>query len=145
MFEKILLKHILKIQELKNVVSIELEHTDSDVFLKYRTIKQVEGQIAPLQKDYKRKITSFVQKHGSLMNFYEAIVASSMIIENYSIIPIENGWLCTGGDEVYNLEAQECTCKAFQANKNTRCKHLVYRDWTLKERAKIAQLKRNLS
>lgn len=142
--EKTLLKELLTLKELKDVTHCQITGDNGEVYLEYRTITQPKDGGIPKQKDHKRKITKFVQKHGGVIELYEAIVASSMILHNYSIVPIENGWLCVGGNEIYNMKQQECTCTAFQRNKNTRCKHLVFRDWTVKQRARVAEIKSKL-
>ena len=94
-----------------------------------------------ITKVYKQDITSLVKAHGSVEKAFTALVASDMMLNGYLIIPIENGWVCTGGGEIYNLKEQECTCPAFINSPNKRCKHLLYRDALLNQRAKVNEWK----
>ena len=94
-------------------------------------------------KVYKQNITPLVKAHGSVEKAFTALVASDMMLNGYLIIPIENGWVCTGGDEIYNLKEQECTCPAFINNPSKRCKHLLYRDALLNQRVKANEWKLN--
>lgn len=94
-------------------------------------------------KLYKQDITSLVKAHGSVENAFTALVASDMMFNGYLIIPIENGWICTGGSEIYNLKEQECSCPAFINTPNKKCKHLLYRDALLTQRTKINEWRLN--
>ena len=94
-----------------------------------------------INKVYKQDITPLVKAHGSVENAFTALVASDMMFNGYLIIPIENGWVCTGGNEIYNLKEHECSCPAFINSPNKKCKHLLYRDALLNQRIKINQWK----
>ena len=58
----------------------------------------------PIVRLYKNNITKPISEHGGLENFYKTLVASEMMLAGYFIVPIENGWVCVGGSEVYAMK-----------------------------------------
>jgi len=96
---------------------------------------------SPLIKLYKNDITKYVQNHGGLENLFKTLVAAELLVAGYMIIPIPGGYICAGGDELYNLKDNTCTCPAFLNNPDKPCKHLIYRDAILQQRARMNQWK----
>ena len=92
---------------------------------------------------YKNNITKPVLEHGGLENFYKMLVASEMMLAGYLIIPVENGWVCVGGEEVYALKDNECTCQAFVVDSSKPCKHLIYKEALLMQRSRMNEWKRS--
>jgi predicted nucleic acid-binding Zn finger protein len=92
---------------------------------------------------YKNNITELVKNHGSLRNLFLALVASEMLLAGYNIIPIENGWLCIGGEEIYSMKDNECSCMAYIHNPSKPCKHLLYKEALQLQRSRIAKWKAN--
>lgn len=116
---------------------------DIHLVFKWDTGK-VKKDGTPLIRLYKNNITKSVLEHGGLENFYKTLVAAEMMIAGYLIVPIENGWMCTGGTEMYAMKENECTCPAFISNPGQPCKHLIYKEALLMQRSRINAIRRNL-
>lgn len=142
--ENLLASKLFAKKQLKNISESEIvvqEDTGKIYFVfKYDTGKSKKDGSA-LIKLYKNDITKYVQNHGGLENLFKTLVAAEMLVAGYMIVPIQGGYICTGGDELYNLKDNECTCPAFLNNLNQPCKHLIYRDAILLQRARINEWK----
>lgn len=138
-------KFLAKKQQSKIVSSsITTEEDTNKVYLIIEINNTSSKQLDKIKtKVYKQDITKYILLHGSLEHFYKALVVSDMILSGYLLIPIEGGFVCTGGDELYSLLNNQCTCPAFLNNSNNPCKHLLYRDGLLNQRARINNWKLN--
>jgi hypothetical protein len=138
--QSLLASKLLAKKQLKNVVNTDLvtdEVTNKIYFLievKLST-KDKEGNYKT--KLYKNDITSYVSNHGTVEAFFKSLVVSEMMLSGYLLIPIENGYLCVGGDEVYSMINNECTCPAFLNNNKTPCKHMIYKEGMLNYRSQV--------
>jgi len=136
-------KHLPKVSE----PDILLEEDSGKIYFvfKFDTGKSKKDGEA-LVKLYKNDITKYVHNHGGLENLFKTLVAAEMLVAGYMIIPIQGGYICAGGEELYNIKENECTCPAFLNNSQEPCKHIIYRDAILLQRARMNQWKqRNLS
>jgi hypothetical protein len=138
--EKILAAKFLASKKIKDIHSTDFvieESSDKIYFL----IKVYTGKILkdsePKLKIYKNDITPYIKNHGSLEMFFQALITSEMLLAGYLLIPIEGGYLCTGGEEIYSLKDNECSCPAFLSNNKEPCKHLMFRNGLLQQRARI--------
>lgn len=138
-------KFLAKKQQNKIISSNIVTEEDTDkVYLLIEINTTSSKQLDKIKtKIYKQDITKYILLHGSLENFYKALVVSDMILSGYLLVPIEGGYICTGGEEIYSLLNNQCTCPAFLNNSNNPCKHLLYRDGLLNQRAKINNWKLN--
>ena len=133
-------------REVKKIIDPDVIY-DEDSGNIYLTFKwdtcRTKKDGSPIIRLYKNNITKTVLEHGGLENFYKVLVASEMMLAGYMIIPIENGWLCVGGSEVYSMKENECTCPAYVTNSSKPCKHLIYKEALLLQRSKINKWKKN--
>lgn len=137
--ELLLASNLLAKKQLKNIIKTEvlLEEETNKIYLliEVKTGRKLkDGSFTT--KLYKNDITESVFNHESLESFYKSLIVSEMIIAGYLLIPIQGGYLCVGGQEVYSLLDNTCTCPAYLNNKQT-CKHLYYRDGLLEQRSRI--------
>ncbi len=131
-------------KNLKNISNSEIifDEKTNKFFIIFKAII-INKNNKNTEKIYKQNITKLIKQHEGATNLLKAFVASTMILEGYLIIPVNNGWLCTGGEEVYSLKSQDCSCPAFITNSSQPCKHLIYRDFLLQQRSKINEWKQN--
>lgn len=94
-------------------------------------------------KAYKQDITRLIENHNGLENLYISFVTAEMIIAGYFIVPIPNGFLCIGGDEIYSMKDDSCSCPSSINHPDKPCKHLLFRDGLLLQRARINQWKKD--
>ena len=112
----------------------------------YLVFKRLVGEKKdgePKLRVYKKNITRWVNAHGGLTNLFANFVAAKMILEGYMIVPIENGWLCVGGDEVYSLTVDSCTCQAFVTDPTKPCKHMQFKEAVYKQRSRLNKWKQD--
>lgn len=144
--EKLLAAKLLTSKKIKDIHSTDFvieENSDKIYFLiKVHTGKVLKNN-EPKLKIYKNDITSYIQNHGSIELFFQALVTSEMLLAGYLLVPIENGYLCIGGEEIYSLNNNECTCPAFLNNNKARCKHLLFKEGLFQQRARINEWKQN--
>lgn len=130
----------------KNIISTEfiIEESSNKVYflMKIKTDKKDKNG-EPKIRLYKQNITTYIKNHGSLESFYKSLIVSEMLLAGYLIIPIEGGFLCVGGDEIYSMKDTECTCPAFLNNSKEPCKHLLFKNGLLEQRARINNWKLN--
>ena len=138
--EKLLASKLLAKKKEKDIIStniiIDNENGKIMFILEVKTGKILKSGKEQI-KVYKNDISKYVKNHGGLEAFFKSLVVAEMITIGYSIIPIENGYLCVGGEEVYSMTENECTCPAFINNPSHPCKHLLYKDGLLEQRARI--------
>lgn len=141
----LLASKFLATKQQKNIISTDfIIQNDPDkiyFLIKIQTDKLDKDGINKT-KLYKQDITKFVANHGSLEDLYKALVTSEMLLAGYLLIPIDGGFICTGGDEVYSINNSECTCPAHLNNKKP-CKHLLFKDGLLNQRARANAWKIN--
>jgi SWIM zinc finger len=136
----------LAAKQQKNIISTEFiieESTDKIYFLIEVKLDKKDESGINKTKFYKQDITSYIKNHGSLESFYKSLVVSEMLLAGYLIVPIEGGFLCVGGDEIYSMNNTECTCPAFLNNSKEPCKHLLFKNGLLEQRARINNWKLN--
>jgi len=142
--ENLLASKLLAKKHMKSVSEpdVVIDEDNSKIYFvfKYDTGKTRKDG-SRLIKFYKNDITKYVHNHGGLENLFKALVAAEMLVAGYMIIPIQGGYICAGGEELYNLKDNECTCPAFLNNPNKPCKHLIYRDAILLQRSRMNQWK----
>ena len=140
-FEKLLALEALRKRFTKTITSAKLETIKEKVYLVFTLEDPKLGE-----KEYKVSFASFLWE-DKFDYVYESLIAADLIRQGYMIVPIEGGWLCVPSKgEVYSLEEKSCSCGDFLMNKGKkeRCKHLIYRDWTLHNRARIQEYRTNL-
>lgn len=133
-------------REVKKIQDPEVVYDDNtgNIYLVFRwDTGKTNKKGEPIVRLYKNNITKPISEHGGLENFYKTLVASEMMLAGYFIVPIENGWVCVGGSEVYAMKDNECTCQAFVLNPSKPCKHLIYKEALLMQRSKINEWKRS--
>lgn len=93
------------------------------------------------RKSYKKNITFLVNKHEGLENMLDVYIATEMIREGYFLVPIEGGWVVHGGSEPYQLQIEECTCRAYIQKPSQPCKHLRFLNFHLRYRNECNKIK----
>lgn len=109
------------------------------LYFEVHNIKKVKGEETVEIKRIKKNVSSLINK---MEETYYTYLATEMLIEGYSLIAIDGGWIVHGGEEPYQLGHESCTCLAFLNNKSKPCKHLVFQKWHLNYRNKCNELKR---
>jgi hypothetical protein len=142
--ETLLACKLLAKKQFKNIISTQLVIDDDKekVYLLIeastnKTLKDGTEQV----KIYKHDITKMVKNHGGVEPLFKSLVVAEMMLAGYIMVPISGGFMCVGGDEVYSISDNECTCPAFTNNPSKPCKHLLYRDGLLELRARINKWK----
>lgn len=142
----LLASKFLAAKQYKNIVSTDFIIQEEP----YKIYFLIEVELLKKNKEglnqtkfYKQDITKFVNNHGSLENLYKALITSEMLLAGYLLIPIDGGFLCIGGDEVYSINNSGCTCPAYLNNNKELCKHLLFRDGLLDQRARVNNWKIN--
>lgn len=142
--EKLLASKLMAVKQFKNVISTQLV-TDDEKAKVYFLIEVNTGKILKDGKEqikiYKNDITNQVKNHGGVENLFKALIVSEMMLAGYIMVPISGGFICVGGNEVYSISGEECTCPAFLNNSSKPCKHILYRDGLLNQRARINEWK----
>jgi len=131
--EIMLANKFLATKQYKKVINTQLITDD----LKEKIYFVIEVSEDTKSKMYKQDITSYVINHGGVQQFFRSLVVSEMLLMGYLLIPIEGGFLCVGGEEVYSLINNECTCRAYLNNPSKMCKHLLFKEGLLEQRARI--------
>lgn len=142
--ENLLASKFIAKRELKNVkdADVIVDEESNNIFLTFNFLVGKRKDGSEQWRLYKNNITKMVSEHGGLENLFKTLVAAEMMIQGYIIVPIEGGWLCVGGSEVYSMKEQECTCQAYSVNPSKPCKHLIYKEALLMQRSRINQWKR---
>jgi hypothetical protein len=144
--ENLLASKLMATKNIKNVLETDLvidEEKEKIMFvMKVKTGKTLKDGSEQI-KLYKNDITKQVKNHGGVEPFFKSLVVAEMIISGYVLVPIQGGFLCVGGDEVYALKHNTCTCPAFIQDSSRPCKHLLYKEGLLEQRARINEWKRN--
>lgn len=141
----ILASKFLAKKQLKNIISTEFvvdENKEKVFFIIAVATDKIDKEGNIKTKAYKQDITSYIQIHGSLEAFYRALITSEMLLAGYLLIPIDGGFLCTGGEEVYSINNSECTCPAY-LNTKEPCKHILFKEGLLEQRARVNHWKIN--
>ena len=132
-------------KQYKNIISTQLVTDDEKAKVYFlievntgKTLKDGSDQI----KIYKNDITKQVKNHGGVESLFKSLVVAEMMLAGYIMVPISGGFVCVGGDEVYSISDNECTCPAFVNDSSKPCKHILYRDGLLEQRARINNWKR---
>lgn len=128
-----------KLLDLK-LLNIELIEKNNNLIIKTRIF----------ETDYNFKLNNFLW--GKLETVYETIITSEMLIQGYLLITIEEGWLVVNphGEnyqiEKNNYKSSICTCGDFlyHRKQQSRCKHLIFKDWHLNYRKRIVEYKSKL-
>jgi hypothetical protein len=144
--EKLLAVKLLAAKQIKNIVSTEFvveEHTDKIYFLITVELDKKNKDETFKTKVYKNDITVYIKNHGSIESFFRALITSEMLLAGYLIVPVAGGFVCVGGEEIYSLTNNECTCPAFLNNSKEPCKHLLFKEGLLEQRARINTWKIN--
>ena len=143
--ETLLAAKLMAKKHFKNIISTQLvidEEKEKVFFLiETNTGKTLKSGIEQV-KIYKNDITKQVKNHGGVEGLFKSLVVAEMMIAGYIIVPIPGGFMCVGGDEAYSINNDECTCPAFLNNPSKPCKHILYRDGLLEQRARINEWKR---
>lgn len=140
-FEKLLALETLRKRFTKTITKAKIETLKEKVYLVFTLEDSKLGE-----KEYKVPFISFLWEE-KFDYVYESLIAADLIRQGYMLVPIEGGWLCVSPkNEAYSLEEKSCSCGDFLMNKakKERCKHLIYRDWTLHNRARIQEYKTKL-
>lgn len=133
-------KHLVNVLQSDIVVE---ENSNKIYFVFEYNTGHLKKDGTPLIKIYKNNITKYVQNHGGLENLFKTLVAAELLVAGYLIVPIQGGYICVGGEELYNLKDNECTCSAYLNNPKQPCKHLIYKDALLLQRARINEWKQS--
>ena len=143
--ETLLASKLMAKKQFKNVISTQLVTDDEKAKVYFlievntgKTLKDGTEQV----KIYKNDITKMVKNHGGVEPLFKSLVVAEMMLAGYIMVPIPGGFMCVGGDEAYSINGEECTCPAFLNNPTKPCKHLLYRDGLLEQRARINEWKR---
>ena len=142
--ESLLASKLLAKKQLSKVTDTEivLDEDSNKIYFVFRfNTGKVKKDGTEQVRVYKNDITKYVANHGGLENLFKTLVAAEMMLSGYMIIPIPGGYLCVGGEEMYDLKDDTCTCPAFINNSKEPCKHLLYKDALLLQRARINQWK----
>lgn len=142
--ESLLASKLMANKNIKSILSTDLiveDETNKIYFLMEVKTGKILKDGSEQIRVYKNDITKYVNNHGSVEAFFKAVVVSEMMLSGYVIIPIQGGFMCVGGDEVYALKDNTCTCQAFLNDTSKPCKHLVYKDGLLHQRARINEWK----
>lgn len=128
--ETLLASHYLSQKQINKILNTDFvyeEDTKTLYFLlKIQTnnkLKNGEIQI----KCYKYNLNKEISNHGSLENLFKSLVLSQMLLEGYILIPIEGGYICKGGEELYTIKDNTCTCRSYLSS-NTSCKHIIFKE-----------------
>lgn len=144
--ESLLASKLLANKNVKNVLETDLivdEESNKIYFLmKVKTGKTLKDGTEQIRV-YKNDISKYVQNHGSVEAFFKSLVVSEMMLSGYMIIPIQGGFMCVGGEDVYALKDNTCTCQAFNNDTSKPCKHLIYKDGLLNQRARMNEWKQS--
>ena len=143
--ETLLASKLLAKKQFKNIISTQLVVDDEKEKVYFlmeaptgKTLKDGTEQV----RVYKHDITKMVKNHGGVEPLFKSLVVAEMMLAGYLMIPIPGGFMCVGGDEAYSISDNECTCPAFQNDLSKPCKHILYRDGLLMQRARINEWKR---
>lgn len=129
--EEYILTDYLAAKELKLLEAIELVTDGDEIYIKY------------LIEDKPKKLNISKKIWAPLKEMYETYVATTLLKEGYLLCPIEGGFLVKGGEDIYQIHEDTCTCPHYIYTKK-RCQHLVFRDWHLNYRAKCSLAVYNL-
>ena len=143
--DTLLASKLMAKKQYKNIISTQLV-TDNEKAKVYflievntgKTLKDGTEQV----KIYKNDITKQVKNHGGVEGLFKSLVVCEMMLAGYIMVPIPGGFMCVGGDEAYSINNNECTCPAFLNDSSKPCKHILYRDGLLEQRARINEWKR---
>lgn len=144
--ENLLAAKLLAKKQYKKVLNTQLlleEDTDKIYFVIEVLTEKITKTGEVKTKFYKNDISAYVKNHGTVERFFKALVLSEMMLAGYLLIPIEGGFICTGGEEVYSIKDNECTCPAFLNDPSKQCKHILYKEGLLEQRARINNWKLN--
>jgi hypothetical protein len=144
--EKLLAAKLLALKQIKNIISSEFvveDSTDKIYFVINATVNGKDKDGNQKTKLYKNDITQYIKNHGSIESFFKALITSEMLLAGYLLVPIEGGFICTGGEEIYSLTNNQCTCPAYLNNNKEPCKHLLFKEGILEQRARINNWKLN--
>lgn len=142
--DNLLAAKLLAKKQYKKVLSTQLilEETTNKIYfvIEVQTDKILKtGEIK--SKFYKNDISSYIKNHGTVEKFFKALVVSEMMLAGYLLIPIDGGFICTGGEEIYSIKDNQCTCPAFLNDNSKQCKHLLYKEGLLEQRSRINEWK----
>lgn len=142
--ESLLASKFISKRELKKIKDLEiiLDDDKENIFLVYKYLIGTNKEGEDKYRLYKNNITKMVSEHGGLENLFKTLVAAEMMVHGYLIIPIDGGWICTGGSETYSMKQEECTCQAYTVNPSKPCKHLIYKEALLLQRSRMNEWKR---
>ena len=116
-------------------------------------MKQLNCNIEQKENNVFIVVTLFKKTHkfrlkdclwSDLEKVYETCVAAEMLVQGYLLVTIEGGWLVVNPfGEDYQIEDKDCTCGDYLYNRKrqSRCKHLIFRDWHFMYRARIFKYK----
>lgn len=131
---------------LKKVTKTEIKNEGDEIWLYFEVTerkrgKLKEGEDREVVKPYKYDLA---KNWGLLKDMYETYVSTDLLRQGYMLIPLEGSWLVVGGEEPYQLEAEACTCLDFNTrlSRASRCKHLIFRDWHTRYRARCQQARK---
>lgn len=136
--ENLLAAKFISKRELKKIEDLNLlvDPDNNHIYLTYKyLVRSKKGE--DYYRLYKNNITKMVNEHGGLENLFKVLVAAEMMVSGYLIIPIEGGYVCVGGTEVYALKDNTCTCQAYTVDPSKPCKHLIYKEALLLQRSRI--------
>lgn len=125
-----------KISNISNAKFV-IDEEKQDVYLVFTLLENGK------EKLYKSKINHLLHSYkGDVKEMLTALIATEMMFLGYYLVPIDGGYMCVGGDELYSLRNNECTCRDFitnRKNKGEKCKHLYLLDYMYFQRRLVTE------